>query len=466
MVTHARTRWPFVGLHAVAIAGLALGWWGAWPIAVTLLMHLVLLAWGSANPGAGFYIAHARSLPEGQLALTYDDGPMPGRTQALLDLLKREQLQATFFCIGEHVERAPAIAKRIVDEGHAIGVHTHRHALWWGFMPASVAKKEIARCADAIARATGTTPTLMRPPYGVTSPSTARAMRESGLVPIAWDLRSFDTMSSDAEILAERVVPQLKQASIVLMHDTAPSAIGLTQSLIREARTLGRKFVRLDATMFPVRALLTPVAFGAALSLLLPGQASAQAGSKPIAANDPLILKLRAQAKSDANVQAAFTQEKHIRGLAQPVTSDGRFAFQAPDRLRWEVISPAPMTVVVAGKSVRVQEQGNERAATPREKQVFAGIQRLIGALLTGSAFAEGGMPAEFFRDDGALLVELKPEQAGMKSRIDRIQLRFSIATLALNELRIVRPNGDATITRFQDAKHDAPLPKNTFNLP
>ena len=117
MVTHARTRWPFFGLHAIAIAGLALGWWSAWPFVITLLAHLALLTWGSATPGAGFFIAHARSLPEGQLALTYDDGPAPDRTPALLDLLKREQVQATFFLIGERVERAPELAKRIVAEG-------------------------------------------------------------------------------------------------------------------------------------------------------------------------------------------------------------------------------------------------------------------------------------------------------------------------------------------------------------
>ncbi|MBK8227972.1 MAG: polysaccharide deacetylase family protein [Flavobacteriales bacterium] len=466
MVTHARTRWPFLGLHAIAIAGLALGWWGAWPILITLLAHLALLAWGSATPGAGFFIAHARSLPEGQLALTYDDGPAPDRTPALLDLLKREQVQATFFCIGERVERAPELAKRIVDEGHAIAVHTHRHPWWWGFMPASIASKEIARCGAAIAKATGSAPALMRPPFGVTSPATARAMRRSGLMPVAWDLRSFDTMSIDADLLAARVVPQLKRSSIVLMHDTAPSAIGLTQELIREARTLGRKFVRLDAAMFQVRTVLAPLAFGAMCTGLLPQLSSAQSVPQPIAANDPLVMKLRAQAKADANVQAAFTQEKRIQGLAKPLASEGRLAFQAPDKLRWQVNSPAAMTVVVAGKSVRVQEQGKERAASPREKQVFTGVQRLIGALLTGSAFAESGMPAEFFRDAGALLVELKPEQAGMKNRIDRIQLRFSTATLALDELSILRPNGDATITRFHDAQRDVPLPTSTFTLP
>ena len=466
MVTHARTRWPFFGLHAIAIAGLALGWWSAWPFVITLLAHLALLTWGSATPGAGFFIAHARSLPEGQLALTYDDGPAPDRTPALLDLLKREQVQATFFLIGERVERAPELAKRIVAEGHAIAVHTHRHPWWWGFMPASIASKEIARCAEAIAKATGSAPALMRPPFGVTSPATARAMRRSGLLPVAWDLRSFDTMSTDADVLAARVVPQLKRSSIVLMHDTAPSAIELTQALIREARTLGRKFVRLDAAMFQLRAVLAPLALGTICSILHPQLACAQSPPQPIAANDPLVMKLRAQAKVDANVQAAFTQEKHIQGLAKPVTSEGRFAFQAPDRMRWQVSSPAEMTVVVNGKSVRMHEQGMERAVSPREKQVFAGIQRLIGALLTGSAFAEGGMPAEFFRDGGALLVELKPEQAGMKNRIDRIQLRFSIATMVLDELRILRPNGDATITRFQDAQRDVPLPTSTFTLP
>lgn len=460
MLTHALTRWPFALLHVIAFAGLLLGWWGAWPLVITLALHLALLAWGSATPGAGFFIAHARSLPDQQLALTYDDGPVPERTPALLDLLKREQVQATFFCIGERVERAPDLAKRIVDEGHAIGVHTQRHAWWWGFMRPRAARREIELCADAIAAATGRRPTLMRPPFGVTSPATARAIRDSGMIPVAWDLRTFDTAVTGSDTLIQRTIPRLKRASIVLMHDHAPAVMDLTKAMIHEAGKLGRKLVRLEAMMLSSRMLCAVIACGTWFN------ASAQQGPQPIGKDHRLVQRLHAQASTSASVQARFTQEKRIKGLSQPIISEGRFAFQAPDRMRWEVSAPESLIAVVVGKSVRMHEHGAERSATAREKQVFEGIQRLVGSLFTGTAFAEGGMQPAFFSDGDALLVELKPDQPGMKSRIDRIMLRFTGATLLLQELSIIRPNGDVTITRFQDASHGSLLPKGTFDLP
>ncbi|MFZ1694723.1 MAG: polysaccharide deacetylase family protein [Flavobacteriales bacterium] len=460
MLTHARTFWPFAVLHAVALAGLLLGWCSVWPLVITLASHLALLAWGSATPGAGFFIAHATSAKPGTIALTYDDGPMPEHTPALLDLLKREQVQATFFCIGERVERAPALAKRIVEEGHAIGVHTQRHAWHWGFMSERRALREITECASAIARTTGVQPVLMRPPFGVTSPATARAMNASGLVPVAWDLRSFDTARKEPRSLVARVLPGVKQATIVLMHDHATGVKELTASIIAEAKQLGKKLVRLDRSSLMLRQ---PIAL---LLLPLAVHCSAQNGPVPLAAEDPIVLRLREQARPDARVQAAFTQEKRIKGLAQPVMSDGRFAFEAPDRLLWAVHAPEAMTAVVVNGKVRINERGAERAVTTRDKQVFLGIQRLIGNLLTGKAYGEGGMPVEFFRDANDLLVELRPDQAAMKSKVDRIQLRFPIETLMLAEMRMIRPNGDLTITRFREAKLNAALPEGTFTLP
>lgn len=460
MLTHRNTLWPAVLLHSLLAAGFLMGWWGAWPLIASLAMHLALLAWGSATPSAGFFIGHATHVMDGSVALTYDDGPWPEHTPALLDLLKREDVKATFFCIGQRVDRAPGIARRIVDEGHAIGVHTQHHSWQWGFMRERRALREIELCAGAIERATGLKPSLMRPPFGVTSPATARAMKASGLIPVAWDLRTFDTRGTDPQRLSARVLPRLKDASIVLMHDHAPGAAALSAAIISEAKKIGRKLVRLEPSMLRsvICFLLTPIAWSCA----------AQSGAVPvpISADDPIVLRLREQARPDARVLAEFSQEKRIKGLSQPILSEGRFAFEAPDRLRWEVFAPEALTAVASGGRVRMMERGAERPATVRERQIFLGIQRLVGSMLTGKAYGEGGMPVSFFREGRELLVELRPDQAALKSKVERIQLRFPIETLSLGEMRMLRPNGDATITRFKGAKHDAALPEGTFTLP
>lgn len=479
MLTHKRTLPPFALLHACAIAGVLVGWWPLWVPCITLAAHIALLAWGSATPSAGFYVGHVRRTTTGALALTYDDGPVPDRTPALLDLLEREQAQATFFCIGKRVEQWPELARRIVQEGHAIGVHTQRHAWWWGFMPEATALREIEQCADAIEKATGTRPKLMRPPFGVTSPATARAMRTSGLLPVAWDLRTFDTARSAEQPLIARMLPRVERSSIVLMHDHANASLALTSAIISKARDLGRKLVKLDPMELTVRTLLAPLAISATMlcaAQATPGPRAASGGTAPkakahgtqpvpLSADDPIVVRLREQARPDASVQADFTQEKHIKGLAVPVTSEGQFAFQAPDLLRWEVRTPEPMTAVVGNGKVRISERGTERPATMRDKQTYLGIQRMVGGLLTGRTL-DGGMPALFFRDGGDLLVELKPEKPGMKSQMERIELRFPIASLVLSELRIIRPNGDATTTRFRNTRRDATIPASTFTLP
>lgn len=479
MLTHKHTLPPLLLLHTCAIAGALANWWPLWVPCITLAAHVALLAWGSATPSAGFFIRHVSQGRPGTLALTYDDGPVPDRTPALLDLLKREQAKATFFCIGRRVEECPELARRIVQEGHAIGVHTHRHPWWWGFMPEASALREIEQCADAIEKATGTRPGLMRPPFGVTSPATGRAMRASGLLPVAWDLRTFDTARSAEQPLIARMLPRVERASIVLMHDHANASLALTSALVRKARDLGRELVKLDRMHLTVRTLLAPIALGATMlcaAQATPGPREASGGTAPkaaahgtqpvpLSADDPLVARLRGQARPDASVEAAFTQEKHLKGLAVPVTSEGRFAFQAPDLLRWEVRTPEPMTAVVGGGKVRISERGTERPATMRDKQTYLGIQRMVGGLLTGRTL-DGGMPALFFRDGDDLLVELKPEKPGMRSQMERIELRFPIASLVLGELRITRPNGDVTITRFRNTRRDATIPASTFTLP
>ncbi|HEX2616664.1 MAG TPA: polysaccharide deacetylase family protein, partial [Flavobacteriales bacterium] len=171
----------------------------------------------------------------------------PEHTPALLDLLRAEQVQATFFCIGREVERYPAIAKRIVDEGHAIGIHTQDHRWTWGFQRAVEARQQIDRCVEAISAATGVVPVLFRPPFGATSPDTAAAMTHSSVLPIAWDLRTFDTLYKDAASVMRRIDARLPSSTIVLLHDTHPFTVELTRAILDRCRERGTRLVKVTA---------------------------------------------------------------------------------------------------------------------------------------------------------------------------------------------------------------------------
>ncbi len=113
-------------------------------------------------------------------ALTFDDGPHPQGTPAVLEMLARERVRATFFLVGEQVLRNPALAREIADAGHGIALHCHRHRNLLRLTPRQV-REDIARAEDAIAAHTGCSPTLYRPPYGVLNAAALRARARARL---------------------------------------------------------------------------------------------------------------------------------------------------------------------------------------------------------------------------------------------------------------------------------------------
>jgi peptidoglycan-N-acetylglucosamine deacetylase len=153
------------------------------------------------------------------VALTFDDGPHPEGTPQILQILASADAKATFFVIGEQVDRRPHLAARIVAEGHQIALHGHRHALQARLTAAQV-ETDIDQGLRAIQDATGTTPIWHRPPYGVYSPAGLRYTREKGLRPLLWsrwgkDWRKFTTPRR----IAARVTTDLAVGDVILLHD-------------------------------------------------------------------------------------------------------------------------------------------------------------------------------------------------------------------------------------------------------
>jgi len=155
-----------------------------------------------------------------RVALTFDDGPDPARTPAVLAALAELGVKATFFVVGAKVEAHPELVARIAREGHELGNHTHTHR----YLPLARSRSvvdELRRTDAAIARITGCTPTLARPPYGGRSPRNVRAFARAGKRVVLWDVNSFDWKGAPAEVVAERVMARVRPGSIVLLHDTA-----------------------------------------------------------------------------------------------------------------------------------------------------------------------------------------------------------------------------------------------------
>jgi peptidoglycan-N-acetylglucosamine deacetylase len=160
----------------------------------------------SANHGAG-------------VALTFDDGPHPEGTPAILAILAAADTKATFFLVGEQVERRPALAAEIAAAGHAIGLHGHRHRCQLRLTAEEIVE-DYRRGAAAIEAATQRGPELHRPPYGIYSGAGLSAARSLRLRPLLWskwgrDWRKFTT----PQRIAARATFEIAGGDVILLHD-------------------------------------------------------------------------------------------------------------------------------------------------------------------------------------------------------------------------------------------------------
>jgi peptidoglycan-N-acetylglucosamine deacetylase len=154
------------------------------------------------------------------VAVTFDDGPHEEGTPAVLEELARRGAVATFFLVGEQVARRPALARRIVEEGHEIAVHGYRHTLLLRRRTSELAA-DLDRCVATIEDATGVAPTLYRPPYGVFSSRGLALVRERGWRPLLWSTWGRDwRRRTNAEEIARLATRGLRPGDVVLLHDS------------------------------------------------------------------------------------------------------------------------------------------------------------------------------------------------------------------------------------------------------
>lgn len=224
-------------------------------IAAAVLLAAVLLVRGSASVRASWYLRmRCRARGAGRrVALTFDDGPDPQRTPAVLDLLARQGVRATFFVVGARAEAHPELVRRMAAEGHVVGNHSYTHS--WRFPLRSLGRtmEELRRTGEVLQRITGLRPRLFRPPFGVTNPTIARAVRRLGLDPVGWSIRSLDTMGQSPERVAARILRRLHPGAVILLHDRCAGSERLVGLLVEGLRSRGLEPVTLPE-LFDIEA--------------------------------------------------------------------------------------------------------------------------------------------------------------------------------------------------------------------
>ena len=151
------------------------------------------------------------------VALTFDDGPSPD-TLEILDFLRGENIKATFFLIGERVEKHPEIARRIAAEGHEIGNHSYSHPIFLYCSPTRTCR-ELEKTQEIIKNTVGYTPKLARPPCGVRTSAYFEAAERLHLQTVQWSDAGFDWKKISAAQIAEKVLETAQSDSIILLHD-------------------------------------------------------------------------------------------------------------------------------------------------------------------------------------------------------------------------------------------------------
>jgi len=190
-------------------------------------------------------ICHGSPVSAG-VALTFDDGPDPAGTPAILDILAKYEAKATFFLKGKEVERNPELVKRIFREGHLCGNHSYSHGNFWAFLPPRKMAAEIEMTNRLIGSLTGTTPAFFRPPYGVINPMVHWALKRMPMKVVLWNRRSYDTIRRDPDRIMQKILPRLSAGDILVFHDTSPATRELLGSLLEEIRRKKLRPLRLD----------------------------------------------------------------------------------------------------------------------------------------------------------------------------------------------------------------------------
>jgi peptidoglycan/xylan/chitin deacetylase (PgdA/CDA1 family) len=194
-------------------------------------------------------IVRSRPKPGARVvALTFDDGPWPGNTEKILDILAREHVHATFFLLGRQAGRLPSMARRELADGHMLGTHSYGHKSFKTLSPKGV-RKQIARGEKAVKKATGVDTRWMRPPYGAMNGMSWKQAHALKQRVVLWDVDSRDWTKPGAKKIARNVVSHTRPGSIILMHDGGGSrgqTIAALPIIIRELRDKGYRFATVD----------------------------------------------------------------------------------------------------------------------------------------------------------------------------------------------------------------------------
>ncbi len=211
------------------------------------ISYLLMIFFGVVFTQLNLFVNHelAGDARYNEIALSFDDGPNPEFTKKVLEKLSEYGVKATFFLIAQNAEKYPELVEKIEEKGHLIGNHSYYHNKKFDFSKTKEIAQEIEKANEVLKKIIGKQPLFFRPPFGITHPRIARAIRQTKMKPIAWSLRTYDTSRSTHKVI-NLLKRKLNGGDIILLHDNHEGILEILDFLIPFAQETGFKFVNID----------------------------------------------------------------------------------------------------------------------------------------------------------------------------------------------------------------------------
>ena len=219
-----------------------------WWLLSASVLYLIFLLIISTNVQWNFFVRAnngVKNHDKNEVALTFDDGPVENTLQ-ILELLKKYNAKASFFCIGKNIEANPDIFKKIIEEGHLVGNHTFSHTRKMGFLNRSQIISEINSCNVIALKTGGVRLRLYRPPFGIINPKIKEALKITQHQVVGWNVRSYDAVLSSENYILKRIIKKIKPGSVILLHDNNIQTVEILEQLLLFLQTNDYRSIRVD----------------------------------------------------------------------------------------------------------------------------------------------------------------------------------------------------------------------------
>lgn len=248
------TKFLFTNLTFIALAALQALVFDRWvcmlTIPITAGIYIAIISIAVTSMRFQFFckaLCHG-STDERTVALTFDDGPDPKTTPALIELLAKHDIKATFFVTGENAENNPAIINQLIEAGHLVANHSYSHPWYCNFLFGKALEKQILRTKAILEKMISADCVYLRPPMGLTNPHYRAILQNNNITMVGWNIRTYDKYKEKHQI-TEKIFKKIRNGSIILMHDAGVSIEKLEYVIAvvsEKLKTQGYSFVTID----------------------------------------------------------------------------------------------------------------------------------------------------------------------------------------------------------------------------